>query len=147
MEFLNILILGNIEPGDVAALFPKGESIEAFRPEEVDIFDLLVKLGAFPSKSQARKNWKGPTEIPQGWSEFTIGKMKRKLCIWNPSVRLGEFKSCRFCAHNKGKMCSLPMSECIPEVFKWLSESSERDNQNFPVNPRKGCPKWADSNP
>lgn len=50
----------------------------------VDIFDLLVMLKAFPSKGQARKNWKHGDCMPRGWNEFRVGKFKHHLCIWNP---------------------------------------------------------------
>ena len=91
MDFLNVIICnGNIHPSDAPTLFPKNEPIEAFLPEEVDIFDLLVKLGAFPSKSQARKSWKGLDKIPDGWSMFWVGKFRRILCIWNPSEPLTQ---------------------------------------------------------
>ena len=63
------------------------------KENEVDMFDLLVMLGAFSSKGQAKKNWKGVKDIPFGWSEFIIGKLKRQLCIWNPQpeVRKNKF--------------------------------------------------------
>jgi len=90
-DFLNIIILnGNVHPSDAPNLFPKGEAIEAFKPDEVDIFDLLIKIGAFPSKGQARKNWNGPKVIPNGWSHFVVGKLRRDLCIWNPTEKLEE---------------------------------------------------------
>lgn len=85
-----MILNGNIEPSDAPHLFPKGEAIEAFLPNEIDIFDLLVKLEAFPSKSQARKNWKGSKQIPDGWSHFVVGKLKRDLCIWNPTEKIKE---------------------------------------------------------
>jgi hypothetical protein len=64
-------------------------NIEPFivlKPAETDMFDLLVRLEAFPSKGQARKNWKGPATIPDGWTELFVGKGRRQLCIWNPKV-------------------------------------------------------------
>ena len=54
-------------------------------PGMLSMWRLLVLLGAFPSVSQARKNWKGPASIPSGFSEFTVGKLKRQLVIWNPT--------------------------------------------------------------
>jgi hypothetical protein len=61
---------------------------ESYRlmPEDCDMYDLLVLLGAFPSKSEARKNWnRTGKEIPPGYNEFKdIGKQKKALYIWNP---------------------------------------------------------------
>lgn len=34
--------------------------------------DCLVELGVFSSKSQARKNWRGPIQIPEGFSHFLL---------------------------------------------------------------------------
>lgn len=84
MDFLNVIIdNGNVRESDRDDIFPADEEVNLL-PPETDIFDLLVMLGAFPSKTQARKNWKhGP--IPDGWSEFYVGKLRRHLCIWNPS--------------------------------------------------------------
>lgn len=96
MDFLNVIIVNeNYSENDVDLLFGKNcinckgciycreERIEKF--VNVDMYDLLLKLGSFSSRNQAKKNWKGPNEIPKGWSEFTVGKLKRKLYIWNPS--------------------------------------------------------------
>ena len=47
-------------------------------PLGTTMFDLLVLSGFFPSKGQARKNWKGPAEIPAGYSEFEVGKGQRR---------------------------------------------------------------------
>lgn len=53
--------------------------------DETNMFDLLVFIGAFPSKNQAHKNWKLGAKIPDGFSEFFIGKKKKHLCVWNPT--------------------------------------------------------------
>lgn len=49
-----------------------------------DILDVLVLLNVFPSRSQARKNWKGPIQFPPGVSDFTVGKQRHSVWIWNP---------------------------------------------------------------
>ena len=47
--------------------------------------DCLVELGVFSSKSRARKNWRGPIQIPEGFSHFErLGKHKNELVIWLP---------------------------------------------------------------
>jgi hypothetical protein len=83
MNFLNVIVdNGNVWESDKEILFGD-EEVLVISPD-VSIFDLLITLGSFTSKSQARKNWKHGREIPLGWSEFWIGKVKRQLCIWNP---------------------------------------------------------------
>jgi hypothetical protein len=51
-------------------------------PAHATMPDLLVALGSFPSKGQARKNWRGPLEIPRGYSTFRVGR--RFLFVYNP---------------------------------------------------------------
>lgn len=49
------------------------------------MWDLLAVFQFFPSKSQARKNWRQTgREVPAGFTTFTIGKLKHTLTIWNP---------------------------------------------------------------
>lgn len=43
-----------------------------YLPLRANFWDLLVVAGAFPSKGQARKNWKGQVEVPNGYSEFEV---------------------------------------------------------------------------
>lgn len=50
-----------------------------------DMFDILVGIGVFKSKSEARKNWRGTgQQIPEGFNSFTVGKLKNRIFIWNP---------------------------------------------------------------
>lgn len=88
---------GNVKDWDVETIFGFEGTIWGFdgrpdppvnviKPGEFTMIDLLVMLGTFPSKSQARKNWKGPVDIPGGYSEWTCGKMRRQLNIWNPTA-------------------------------------------------------------
>ena len=84
MTSLNILVLnGFVQESDRENIF-SDEEVMAVSPL-TSMIDLVVRIGAFPSKSQARKNWKGASEIPDGFTEHFIGKKKRHLCIWNPS--------------------------------------------------------------
>ena len=53
-------------------------------PANATMFDVLAQAGIFSSKSDARKNWKGVVEIPWGWSEFTVGKLKHQVFIMKP---------------------------------------------------------------
>lgn len=51
-----------------------------------NILDALVIAGIFKSKGDARKNWKGPVEIPNYYSGFeNIGKAKSSIYFWNPT--------------------------------------------------------------
>ena len=91
MNFLNIIVdNGNVKEEDRAALFPNNEMVHVLRKghpwlSKTGMLDILITMGCFKSKSQARKNWKGPHNIPEGWSEFFIGKKRRHLCIFNPT--------------------------------------------------------------
>jgi hypothetical protein len=54
-------------------------------PDGTTIWEILVDGGAFESKGQARKNWRGITTLPFGWTELgPIGKAKLHIFIWNP---------------------------------------------------------------
>jgi hypothetical protein len=54
--------------------------------KDADIFDILVSLNIFNSKSQARKNWnRADKMIPDGYSELLkIGKKNLSIFIFNP---------------------------------------------------------------
>lgn len=52
--------------------------------DSVNMWDILVMAGVFPSKSQARKNWNGPVEIPWGFNQWTVGKQRTVISIWKP---------------------------------------------------------------
>lgn len=98
-DFLNVIIRTKYMREEDVNLFlphdhPDCKPCSWCREEEVcilnegtvDMFDLLVRLGAFPSKGAARKNWKKTgKEIPPGWTHLIgIGKFRRELAIWNP---------------------------------------------------------------
>lgn len=89
MQDLRVIINNkNVQDTDKWNLFEDDEVMVIFpgNPRFKDMLDLLIHMGAFPSRSQARKNWKGPIEFPLGFNEFVaIGKLKRSLAIWNPS--------------------------------------------------------------
>jgi hypothetical protein len=55
--------------------------------EDEDMYDLLIRLGVFDSRSQAQKNWtRTGAEIPYGFNDFeNIGKFNKRLTIWRPS--------------------------------------------------------------
>lgn len=96
MEYLNIIVkneyylpqdkksfFGPHEHVCKGCMYCRDEEVIEIDPEEKDMYDLLVMLGSFSSRSQAKKNWK-QSEILPGYSEYYIGKLKRRLCILNP---------------------------------------------------------------
>lgn len=93
-EFNFIIENGNNEADD-AKLFNlmNGASVPfSIVSADTDIFDLLVRIEAFPSKGQARKNWNGVKVIPPGFSIIKVGKNRNMkwLFIWNPQARIQE---------------------------------------------------------
>jgi hypothetical protein len=54
-------------------------------PANSTMLDVLVIANIFSSKSEARKNWRGPVEIPWGFSERLVGKMKAQITIFKRS--------------------------------------------------------------
>jgi hypothetical protein len=75
----------NIECNNIADCGIYGlrlESGDEFVEYDCDLpFSVLMRdLGIFKSSSQARKNgWN--KDIPSGWSDFTVGKKKTRICI------------------------------------------------------------------
>jgi hypothetical protein len=65
--------------GDDEGIIPVGE-IFLERDLSTRFPELLADLGLFPSRGQARKNgW--DKDIPEGWTDLTIGKLKNRVCI------------------------------------------------------------------
>jgi len=84
--FLNVIIdNGGIDSSDFD-LFPADEKVVVLDPP-VDMFDLLVMPKVFPSKGQARKNWKHSSLVPPGFSMWVCGKDKRQLTILLPKFQ------------------------------------------------------------
>jgi hypothetical protein len=87
MQELNAVVFNQFYD-EKLAIFLFGGIDETFLriPDDYNMYDLLVLLGAFSSKSEARKNWtRTGKEIPSGYNEFKdIGKQKKALYIWNP---------------------------------------------------------------
>jgi hypothetical protein len=85
LEF-NVIIENQHLMGDERRLFFQGEDV-FYLPPSTDMYDLLVQIGIFPSKAQARKNWnKSGQEVPPGFSDFKgIGKLRRRLTVLNPT--------------------------------------------------------------
>ena len=85
----NIVILNeNLLTKDIPLLFGE-ETVNMISPD-VDMFQLLVDIGLFQSRSDAKRNWnKSGREIPNGFSEFKLSKGGR-LTIWNPTQKEEE---------------------------------------------------------
>lgn len=78
---------GNAKQSDAHLFFAdnKGNKPKIFWvPRETDMLDLLVQTGIFTSKGEAKRNgWKDKRNIPEGFSETTVGKLKHCLTILN----------------------------------------------------------------
>ena len=53
MIYLNVIINNNSLPTDREGLFPGDEIVTVIQDGDLDIYDLLVLLGSFPSKSKS----------------------------------------------------------------------------------------------
>ena len=80
------VVVGEHDDRDVRLIF--GPEVVSVVQEPVTMIDLLAQIGAFESKSQARKNWRGPVEIPLGFTDWIVGKGKnlKWLSVWKPLV-------------------------------------------------------------
>lgn len=73
------VLIGTLSDDLVSAIF--GPVEPECVPDDWDMLNILVLAAIFPSKSQARKNFKGPTEIPFGSHLFILGKKKIKVFV------------------------------------------------------------------
>ena len=87
-EYNFIIRNGNEQPCD-KDLFFQGDTVEYLDPT-VNMWDVLVKCNIFPSKGQAKKDvkWKDKSVIPEGFTEFIVGKFKHKIFILNPITEI-----------------------------------------------------------
>ena len=89
MHDLNVIIQNdNYLPSDDALFFADQDGIVReeiyYAARNTTIYDLLVKLDIFRSKTEARKNW-GREQIKPGYQEIKkIGKHNKALYILNP---------------------------------------------------------------
>ncbi len=78
----------NTHPGDLRLIFGDGAVVETL-PEGSTMLDLLVLVGVFSSKGNARKNWQGQVELPVGTISLTVGKKhKVDLVVHRPPADL-----------------------------------------------------------
>jgi hypothetical protein len=78
-DFLKIAVAISIKFGKIT-----GQTI--FLPAEADMLDVLVQAGIFPSRNQARKNWKGEITIQDGFQDFKASKGHVHIAIWKPTI-------------------------------------------------------------
>jgi len=78
----NFIVKNGFELEGDKELFFQGEPVE-FIPNEWKMADLLVHVGVFKSKSQARQNWRKTGEaIPDGFTDLKkIGKLNNRITI------------------------------------------------------------------
>lgn len=85
MHEFNFIVNNEYHRPDDADVFFDGEECELV-PPGTDMFDILVRCGIFPSKSQARKDGRWPQEIPPGWNDYQgLGRWKKRITIFNPT--------------------------------------------------------------
>ena len=84
MSDFNFLVKNGREEETDARLFFDNEEVIPISTNK-NMYDILVMTNIFSSKSQARKNWaKTGANIPEGFSDFIVGKLKHRICILNP---------------------------------------------------------------
>jgi len=90
MEHNFIITNGNNDPRDKQLFF--GDEDVTLLPNDTDMFDLLVRIGIFKSKTQARKNWtKTGRDIPDGFFDLQkISKQWHRITTLKPIGRWEE---------------------------------------------------------
>ncbi len=81
------VVLGSASKEDIELFFQDLEEPVNTLPIDTKLPVILREAGLFKSSSAARNNgW--DKEIPMGWSEWVVGKMKTKLFIFRnlPSI-------------------------------------------------------------
>lgn len=93
MDFNAVVMNSFFQEWVAGALFPPDEPL--FRlshtlnmKDPINMWDVLVLAGVFTSKNQARKNWKGPVEIPPGFNQWSVGKHRTLISVWMPIADL-----------------------------------------------------------
>ena len=102
---VHFLLGPNVEPGDAADLFGVKPNGPVHTLESATLHDLLVIAELFPSKGEARRNYRGggdewnpflhsgtDPKLPTGYFEIgPVGKSKTMLFVWNPATRLSDW--------------------------------------------------------
>lgn len=85
---MNVIIKSSTwHEGDIPTLFGDidGSNVgDVVFAESTDLASLMVELGVYKSKSEARRvGRKGP--VPEGWSDAFKASKKVRMWIWNPT--------------------------------------------------------------
>jgi hypothetical protein len=84
-EFNFVIDNGNLFGDESHRLF--NDEPVTILPDGTDFHDVLVRLGVFPSKGQARKDskWGTQQEIPMGFTTWPrVGKLRLRVDILRP---------------------------------------------------------------
>ncbi len=103
MDHFFIVKNGHNLDGDAELFFgplTPEETVETI-PVTSNLLDVLVAVGIFLSKGQARKNWKHGVEIQPGYSSWErLGSRRASVFIFNPtSGNLDLFDCVEGCVH------------------------------------------------
>lgn len=84
-NFTNIVISDNPDK-ELCDLIFSDEPWDVL-PGKADIFDILVFAKCFPSRGQAKNNWKKTDRIIEtGCTAFVVGKKKLAVCIFKSAI-------------------------------------------------------------
>ncbi len=85
MSSLNVVVINDYWTHSIEKILFGEDPITYLCEEDFDLFDLLMKIGAFSSKSQARKSqYAGLKKQPPGFNDLTVGKKGFRLATWLP---------------------------------------------------------------
>lgn len=88
MNEFNVIIKNKYykENEDLVPILFDEEEVIFIEDDNIDMYDILVKLNIFRSKSEARKNWKKTKkDIPDGFTDIMkIGKLNKRITIYKP---------------------------------------------------------------
>jgi len=84
-DFDFIINNGHSRRSDAELFFGQSPEDVIWLDGDKDMWDILVIAGVFPSRTQARKNGRA-REIPEGWTDQRMGKLKHRICILNAVV-------------------------------------------------------------
>ncbi len=81
---LNVCVKTDHLVGDECEVFFSNLEPAWLAPADIDMLDVLAAAEVFVSRTQAKKNWQGPIQIPVGWSDHEVGKKHVKIGIIKP---------------------------------------------------------------
>lgn len=81
---VNIVIQNEFVMGDESAVFFSGEPVDSVDPA-FDMWDIFIKYGVMKSRGECKRN-KKIRDIPDGYSETKIGKLRNMFYIIKPTI-------------------------------------------------------------